>query len=195
MNFKLVFFLVLPHIFSSCDSLEMPKPKAYLSLDYPLPKYEEVKVGDNLLVEINATETFQKNLIKFNSDFSKKIVYQLIKADLKLEYYNLNDENNLNDRLKILNHITSIHLNKSSKAPKIQEYVNQNKNVYASVININGDVISPYQFFATDSLNHLLVGVLNLRNKTKYDSVLPALIYLKKDIYHLIESIKWTSNK
>jgi gliding motility-associated lipoprotein GldD len=195
MNLKLVFFLVLIFIFNSCDNVQLPKPKAFLSLDYPLPKYKEVRVGDNVLLKINGSKTFQKDLMKSNSRLSKKITYNLIKADLKLDYYSLNDENNIKDRLKSLEHITSIHLKKSSQPPKVQEYINLHKNVYASIININGDVISPYQFYATDSLNHLLIGILNLKSKTKYDSVLPALDYIKKDIYHLIESIKWSDIK
>ena len=101
----------------------------------------------------------------------------------------------LNHRLKNLNSFTSIHLKKSLKPPKIQEFINQNTKVYASIININGDVTSPYQFYATDSVNNLIIGILSLKSKTKYDSVLPALDYLRNDIYHLIESIKWSANK
>ena len=107
----------------------------------------------------------------------------------------MNKNNNLNDRLKNLNDFTSIHLKKSSNPPKIQEFTNQNKKVYASIINIKGDVTSPSQFFATDSLNNLLIGILNFKSITKYDSILPALDYIKTDIYHLIESIKWNDIK
>ena len=119
----------------------------------------------------------------------------MINAEIKLEYYNLNRNNKLNHRLKNLNNFTSIHLKKSLKPPKIQEFINQNTKVYASIINIKGDVTSPYQFYATDSVNNLIIGILSLKSKTKYDSVLPALDYLRNDIYHLIGSIKWSANK
>ena len=91
-----------------------------------------------------------------------------------------------------MNDFTSIHLKKSSNSPQIQEFTNQNKKVYASIINIKGDVTSPTQFYATDSVNNLLIGILNFKSKTKYDSVLPALDYIKTDIYHLIESVEWS---
>ena len=142
--------------------------------------------------------TLVKNIVNTtntNSLTSKSISYPLINAEIKLEHYNLNKNIKLNDRLKRLNDFTSIHLKKSSNPPKIQEFTNQNKKVYASIINIKGDVTSPSQFYATDSVNNLLIGILNLKSKTKYDSVLPALEYIKKDIYHLIESIKWSDIK
>ena len=194
MNFKLVYILVF--LFCSCENVELPKPNAYLRLDYPSPTYKEIVLGpNNATIELNTASTLFtniKSITNANSVISKSISYPLINAEIKLEYYNLNKSNKLNDRLKYLNDFTSIHLKKSSNSPQIQEFTNQNKKVYASIINIKGDVTSPTQFYATDSVNNLLIGILNLKSKTKYDSVLPALDYIKTDIYHLIESVEWS---
>ena len=194
MNFKLVYILVF--LFCSCKNVELPKPNAYLRLDYPSPTYKEIVLGtNNATIELNTASTLFtniKSITNANSVISKSISYPLINAEIKLEYYNLNKSNKLNDRLKYLNDFTSIHLKKSSNSPQIQEFTNQNKKVYASIINIKGDVTSPTQFYATDSVNNLLIGILNLKSKTKYDSVLPALDYIKTDIYHLIESVEWS---
>ena len=197
MNFKSVFPLVF--LFCSCENVELPKPNAYLRLDFPSPIYEKIVFGaNNTTLELNTASTLItiiNNPNNLNLVILKSISYPLIDAEIKLEYFNLNKNNNLNDRLKNLNDFTSIHLKKSSNPPKIQEFTNQNKKVYASIINIKGDVTSPSQFFATDSLNNLLIGILNLKSMTKYDSILPALDYIKTDIYHLIESIKWNDIK
>ena len=194
MNFKLVYILVF--LFCSCKNVELPKPNAYLRLDYPSPTYKEIVLGtNNATIELNTASTLFtniKSITNANSVISKSISYPLINAEIKLEYYNLNKSNKLNDRLKYLNDFTSIHLKKSSNSPQIQEFTNQNKKVYASIINIKGDVTSPTQFYATDSVNNLIIGILNLKSKTKYDSVLPALDYIKTDIYHLIESVEWS---
>jgi len=194
MNFKLVYILVF--LFCSCENVELPKPNAYLRLDYPSPTYKEIVLGtNNATIELNTASTLFtniKSITNANSVISKSISYPLINAEIKLEYYNLNKSNKLNDRLKYLNDFTSIHLKKSSNSPQIQEFTNQNKKVYASIINIKGDVTSPTQFYATDSVNNLIIGILNLKSKTKYDSVLPALDYIKTDIYHLIESVEWS---
>lgn len=197
MNFKLVFPLVF--LFCSCENVELPKPNAYLRLDFPSPRYKKIVFGaNNTTLELNTASTLItiiNNPNNLNLVILKSISYPLIDAEINLEYFNLNKNNNLNDRLKNLNDFTSIHLKKSSNPPKIQEFTNQNKKVYASIINIKGDVTSPSQFFATDSLNNLLIGILNLKSMTKYDSILPALDYIKTDIYHLIESIKWNDIK
>jgi gliding motility-associated lipoprotein GldD len=197
MNFKLVFPLVF--LFCSCENVELPKPNAYLRLDFPSPIYEKIVFGaNNTTLELNTASTLItiiNNPNNLNLVILKSISYPLIDAEIKLEYFNLNKNNNLNDRLKNLNDFTSIHLKKSSNPPKIQEFTNQNKKVYASIINIKGDVTSPSQFFATDSLNNLLIGILNFKSITKYDSIFPALDYIKTDVYHLIESIKWNDIK
>ncbi len=195
MNLKLVYILIF--LLWSCDSVELPKPNAYLRLDFPSPLYKEANFEANgTTVELNTASTYFTKIKNIsNSLISKTIFYPLINAEIKLEYYNLNRNNKLNHRLKNLNNFTSIHLKKSLKPPKIQEFINQNTKVYASIINIKGDVTSPYQFYATDSVNNLIIGILSLKSKTKYDSVLPALDYLRNDIYHLIESIKWSVNK
>ena len=192
MNFK--FGYILLFLFCSCENVELPKPNAYLRLDFPSPTYKEIVFEPkSTIIELNTASTLItdiKSTTNANSAISKSISYPLINAEIKLEYYNLNKSNKLNDRLKQLSDFTSIHLKKSSNSPKIQEFINQNKKVYASIINIKGDVTSPSQFYATDSVNNLLIGILNLKSKTKYDSVLPALDYIKTDIYHLIESVE-----
>ena len=197
MNFK--FGYILLFLFCSCENVELPKPNAYLRLDFPSPTYKEIVFEPkSTTIELNTASTLItdiKSTSNANSVILKSISYPLINAEIKLEYYNLNKSNKLNDRLKQLSDFTSIHLKKSSNSPKIQEFINQNIKVYASIINIKGDVTSPSQFYATDSVNNLLIGILNLKSKTKYDSVLPALDYIKTDIYHLIESIKWSDIK
>ena len=195
MNLKLVYILIF--LLWSCDSVELPKPNAYLRLDFPSPLYKEANFEANgTTVELNTASTYFTKIKNIsNSLISKTIFYPLINAEIKLEYYNLNRKHKLNHRLKNLNDFTSIHLKKSLKPPKIQEFINPNTKVYASIINIKGNVTSPYQFYATDSVNNLIIGILSLKSKTKYDSVLPALDYLRNDIYHLIESIKWSANK
>ena len=198
MNIKLSYYLLIIFFLSSCESIDLPKPNAYLSLDFPEPNYSKIKFDNtNVSLEVNSAKTtLFDNTSASNSELllSKTLTYPLIKAEILLEYFKLNKSNNLNDRLKYLSDFTAIHLKKSLNPPTVQEFVNEKKKVFASIINIKGDITSPYQFYATDSTNNLIIGILNLKHKTKYDSVLPALNYLKNDIYHLIESLNWNVN-
>ena len=199
MNIKLSCYLLIIIFFSSCEGIDLPKPNAYLSLDFPDPNYSKIKFDNtNVSLEINSSKTsLLDNISESNSELflSKTLSYPFIKADIFLAYFKLNKSNNLNYRLKYLSDFTAIHLKKSLSPPSVQEFVNEKTKVFASIINIKGDITSPYQFYATDSTNNLIIGILNFKSNTKYDSVLPALNYLKNDIYHLIESLNWNVDK
>jgi gliding motility-associated lipoprotein GldD len=198
MKIKVVWYLFILIFINSCETVELPKPHAYLRLDYPEPNYVDMSFGNtNSNFQINNVDTSVFDLnIDGNNDLllSKKIIYPSMKAEILLEYYKISKNNKLSYRLKNLNDFTSIHLKKISSIAKVQEFIDDQKRVYASIINIRGDVTSPYQFYATDSTTNLVIGILNLKAKTKYDSILPSLNYLKNDIYHLIESINWNDN-
>ena len=56
---------------------------------------------------------------------------------------------------------------------------------------VGGNAASQSQFYVTDSVNHFVTGSLYFYAKPNYDSILPAAHYLKKDIQHIMETIKW----
>jgi gliding motility-associated lipoprotein GldD len=95
--------------------------------------------------------------------------------------------------LNELNDFTNIHLKKKNSVINVQEYKNESQRLYASIIKIKGDVTSPYQFYITDSLKNMITASVRYNKSIKYDSVLPSLKYIEKDIYHLIETLTWNS--
>ena len=66
MNLKLVYILIF--LLWSCDSVELPKPNAYLRLDFPSPLYKEANFEANgTTVELNTVSTY---FTKFQSYFT-----------------------------------------------------------------------------------------------------------------------------
>ena len=65
------------------------------------------------------------------------------------------------------------------------------KKIYARLFTLTGDVASPIQFQVTDSIKNFIYGSLYFKTTPNYDSILPAIDYVKKDITHLIESLEW----
>ena len=59
------------------------------------------------------------------------------------------------------------------------------------MFNVVGDAASQIQFFLTDSTHNFLIGSLYFYAKPNYDSILPALKYIEKDIIKLIETLEW----
>src|SRR5690625_2755108 len=63
--------------------------------------------------------------------------------------------------------------------------------IYGMFYSIDCDAASQSQFYVTVSLNHLVVGSLYFNAIPNYDSIYPAVVYLQKDIRHIMETIKW----
>ncbi len=185
-------FLLLTIVLSiSCDNDPLPKPKAFLRLDYPKPKYKEVKT--------NLPFTFEKNsladnigVIKSSKDkktLGLEVVYPSIKGTIYLTYKKI-DSVSLQLFINDAQSITQAHAKKADAITK-QSFANFDQSVYGMFYEVDGNVASQAQFYLTDSINHFLTGSLYFYVKPNYDSILPAADYLKKDIQHIMETLKW----
>ena len=56
---------------------------------------------------------------------------------------------------------------------------------------INGDAATQSQFYVTDSINHFISGALYFESKPNFDSIYPAVVYLRNDIRRIMETIDW----
>ena len=70
-------------------------------------------------------------------------------------------------------------------------YENAQQNLYGMFYDLKGNVASQSQFYLTDSTQHFLSGALYFESKPNYDSILPAINYIQKDLMHFIESLRW----
>ena len=62
---------------------------------------------------------------------------------------------------------------KKSNGMFVREYEDIDNRVYAKIFEMRGDVASPIQFYLTDSTSNFINGSLNLKFKSKYDSIFP----------------------
>jgi len=70
-------------------------------------------------------------------------------------------------------------------------YENDSQKLYGMFYDLKGNVASQSQFYVTDSTKHFISGALYFETKPNYDSILPAINYIQKDMMHLIESLRW----
>ena len=174
----------------SCGSDPVPKPKAFLRLDYPQQKYFDV--------DAQLPFTFQQNefavdinSIKISSDkktYGLDINYPLLKATIYITYKKV--ENNLEAYLIDAQNLTQKHTQKADEIT-YSPYENLSNRVYGMLYEVGGNAASQSQFYVTDSIDHFITGSLYFYAKPNYDSILPAADYLKKDIQHIMETIKW----
>lgn len=177
----------------SCGDSYIPKPKAYLRLDYPEPKY--VTPDLNLPFSFKANELAKEIEVKEVSaptkSYGLNINYPSMKGTIFLTYKAVeNNKKNLRDFLRDAQNFTQKHTIKADEIP-VTTYENEKRKVYGAFAEVKGNVASPAQFYVTDSVNHFLTGSLYFRAKPNYDSILPAAHYLQNDIKRIMETICW----
>lgn len=174
----------------SCGEEPVPKPQAYLRLDYPEPIYKRsnapipFRFDQNRISEISET-------VKYNTkdgSIGVNIDYPSLKGTIYLTYKPVKE--NLIDLLRDAQNLTQKH---TIKADEIEGalFENPEKKVYGMFYEVEGNAASQSQFYATDSINHFLSGSLYFYAKPNYDSIYPAAVYLKNDIRHIMESLEW----
>jgi len=178
-----LFLFIISIIFISCNDDVLPKPKAYLSLTYPEKKYK------NLAIERPFSFEVLKNAIVINEANNwLKIKYPDLKASIDITYRPVT--NNLKELLTEAEKLVFKHTVKAEEIiPK--DFVNPKKRIFGSIYEITGNAASHIQFHLTDSTNNFIKGSLYFYAKPNYDSILPAVSYIKEDILHLVETLEW----
>lgn len=175
-------------IVSSCkDEVMIPKPKAFLSLKYPNPSYSKIDNELPFSFDLNNLVKIE-NIVEKKDNFDVKLNYDIINASLYLNYIKI--ENNFNELISQNNFNLNNHAKVAIKASK-QDFSDKNRKVFGTLYELIGPVASPSQFYVTDSVGNFLAGTLFFKIKPNYDSLLPAIFYVKNDIIRLIETIKW----
>lgn len=178
--FSLFFFLIF---LFSCNSDFLPKPKGYLSLEYPIKSYQKLSLERPYSFEVSSNAT-----IIDDANNWLKIQYPNLKASIDITYKPIN--NNLKELLTDAEKLVFKHAVKAEQIiPK--DFVNSQKKVFGSFYEITGNAASNLQFHVTDSSSHFIKGSLYFYAKPNYDSILPAVDYIKEDILKLIETLKW----
>ena len=180
-NYSVFFILTL--LLLSCKNETLPKPKSYLKLQYPQNAYTIVTSECPYSFEISK---YAK--INIQNNCWAKIEYPNLKATVHITYRNV--DGNLNEILKEVEKLTFEHTVKAD-AISDRPYDNFQKEVFAKLYNVDGNVATNIQFRATDSLKHVLTGALYFYTKPNYDSIIPAIKYIERDMEHLIETLEW----
>lgn len=176
-------YLLFLILFISCDDAVLPKPKAYLSLNYPKQEYQELALKRPYTFAVS-NEAVAQDL----ADNWVSIKYPKLKASVDITYRKV--DNNLQELLLEAEKLVYKHTQKAEEITAKNFYFTDKK-VFGSFQEITGNAASQLQFHLTDSTNHFLKGALYFYAKPNYDSILPAIDYIKKDIQKLMETTEW----
>lgn len=166
-----------------CKNDVLPKPSGYLRLDYPEAEYVTLKGHCPFEFDMNS-----KAVVKEDNNCGYSITYPKMKATIYLTYKPVN--NNINKLLRDAQKLTYEHVIKADDILE-QPYLNPDKKVYGMFYQVDGNAATNSQFYATDSISHFVTGSVYFYAKPNYDSIMPAVSYIKNDMQRLMETIKW----
>ena len=178
-----LFLLIFLTTFLSCKEDVLPKPKAYLGLSYPKKSYKKLSLERPYSFDVlNNT-----NVINEANNWLK-IKYPKLKASIDITYRPV--QNNI---IELLTEAEKLVFKHAVKAEQIipKDFVNTEKRVFGSIYEITGNAASHLQFHVTDSTKNFIKGSLYFYVKPNYDSILPAVAYIKEDVLRLIETLEW----
>ncbi|MBZ9729816.1 gliding motility lipoprotein GldD [Salegentibacter sp. JZCK2] len=183
---KCVVILMVLMLISCGEEDTTPKPRAFLSLNYPEAKYEATNFNCaynfemNTLVEVKAS----RNNIPCWLDLE----YKDLNGTIFITYQKI--DNNLDS---LLADAQKLPLQHTIKADAIEGdvYTNDIQDVYGMFYEVSGNAASQAQFYLTDSVKHFVTASAYFRTRPNYDSIIPAADYLKKDMKHMIETFRW----
>lgn len=175
---------------TACDKNWLPKPPGYNRIDLPSHEYSRLEsdypyqldFSKHSFVELDSFNLEEKNWINLN--------YQDLGAKVHLTYKRI-DGNEVDFRT-LSNDAFKLTAKHQIKAYGIEEGVLITPNGYSAVVaELSGEVPTQFQFFVTDSTTHFLRGALYFNTAMKNDSLAPVIEYIKIDMTHLINSVKF----
>ncbi|MFT7159779.1 MAG: gliding motility-associated lipoprotein GldD [Bacteroidia bacterium] len=174
----------------SCESEFSPKPKGFNRIELPDPVY--IQLPDSLPYNFSysAFAKISSNSSWISERYWIDLTYPELGATIQITYKPIgNKKKILAEYLADSYNLTSKH---NVKAYAIDEaVVNLPNGGQATIMELSGEVPSPFQFHLTDSVNHFLRGALYFKTATKNDSLAPVINYVKNDMIRLLNTLEW----
>lgn len=181
-----VYMLLISVSYSCKDESTLPKPKAFLALEYSKANYYKTDLDCPFSFKVNTVSKLKNNIQ--NKPCWLNIEYPAMKGSIYISYYPIQD--NLKS---LIFDAQKLPLSHEIKADVIssQTFINEQNNSSGLFYQIEGNAASQAQFYLTDSLKHFITGSIYFKAVPNYDSILPAAKYLKNDMRKIIESMTW----
>ena len=190
-----VFLVLLLLMIASCSNNNYtPKPVAYPRMELPEKIYKHApNEGCPFVFDIPVYADVDRNpaLRKKNEiqDCWMDIVFEDLNARFHLSYMEIDTDEKLIALIEDAHKLTSKHIKKAEYID--QRQITTDNGVYGLFSDVGGNAASSMQFYLTDSLDHYLFGSLYFSTTPNYDSIQPAIKFIKTDILKLIDTFEW----
>lgn len=170
------------------DDKPNPKPPTYLKTN--LPEHEYVLFDDSCPYSFELAKIYKAQSVTENGTLTCHKDIQLGPLNGVIHFSYIPITNKLGDYVNFAINKVDEH---KVKATAIEDtnIIRRDARVYGTFFELQGDVASPFQFYLTDSSTQFVSAVVYFNTAPKYDSLKPSLDYLKKDLFHLMNTFQW----
>lgn len=189
MKTKISFSLLILCLMTlaACEEHYTPRPRGYFRIDLPAKEYVAYDTPCPLKTEI---PTYSK--VEVLNEGVDSCWFNLVvpKHKARIYFTYLSVEDNVHMLLDDAYKFAFKHEMKADAILRTNFRVDSSR-VFGMIYDLEGNVASPLQFFATDSVNHFIRGSLYFEHAPNADSLKPVVSYLREDVVHLLENIEW----
>ena len=188
-------FLVLLFCFTACEeAVYTPKPRGYPRIEFPKRSYDKFDEDYcQFSFEKPTYAVTEQDQDFFGEKPESPCWFNLniasLNAQIHFTYKEIGGKNTLTS---LVNDSYTFANKHNIKAEYIDDYFIQKPNkVYCRILEIEGEVASPFQFYVTDSTSHFLRGSLYFKSQPRRDSLAPAIAFIEEDILKMINTFEW----
>ena len=180
--------LLICLILISCSETYTPKPRGYFRIDFPEHEYKNIRTDAPFTFDIPVYSYISKDSSSNAEPYWYNVSFPTMKGKIHLSYKPV-----ANNLAKYIEDSRTLVYKHTIKADDIIDhpFMDNSNKIYGILYEIKGDAASPFQFFATDSTRHFLRGALYFNVYPNKDSLSPVFDFIKIDLQHIIESIRW----
>lgn len=176
--------------FIACEGDDyIPKPRGFFRIDFPETHYVTYDTLSPYSFEYPDYAVITPDQDPGAEPYWINLDFRCFKGMLHLSYKPVH--NNLAQYFEDTRTFVTKHIPKADDIIT-NEYHDTIRNVHGVIYDIKGSgVASTYQFCLTDSTRHFLRGALYFETIPNNDSLAPVLDFVRKDMDHLVSTLRW----
>jgi gliding motility-associated lipoprotein GldD len=190
-HFPLLSFMLLILLASCSDNDYTPKPRGYFRIALPKKEYRLLDSIYPFKFEYPVYARITPDLLALNETNWINVEFPGFRGRIHVSYKRVENQKMLDQYFEDSRTLALKHIPKASGIEQ-NALIDPVNRIFGLTYNIKGPAAaSPYQFYVTDSLHHFLRGALYFDAVPNSDSLLPVIDFVKKDIDHLIKTLRW----
>lgn len=176
--------------FASCKETFTPKPKGYFRIDYPEKKYTTFQSPCGFSFESPVYSKVEPDTERGAEPCWYNVQYPDFNATLHFSFKDLG--NKKNELFGLIEDAHSLVFKHTQMADEIiQEPILNTHGASGMVYELTGNAASQVQFYLTDSTRHFVRGALYFNAQTNEDSLSEVLVFIKKDLIRMVNSMSF----